>query len=225
VITRLDPPEGKGYLRLLPKEAGVGPDETVPEPTDATLGKVPFPFSPKWQVPAQDVQRVYGGLSTEQIDAARAAGVGAIGDALGLVYRLDNAVNGTSLVLVIEVGTVKLLFAGDAQWGTWEQILGDERSKRILRGTSLFKVGHHGSHNATPKELVQQDYLGTTRAAMVSVDTTKYPGEWQSIPKQSLLEDLRDHGVRVVRSDNPSIDGDDLEIGPGGSWVQVSLDG
>ena len=219
VIKRLDPPDGKGYLQLLPVDATLGSDEEVP---DTVAGTVPMPFGAKWRLAGDEVAQRYG-LSAEQIEGVRSANAAAAGDALSMVYRIDNAINGTSLVLLIEVGAVKLLFTGDAQWGTWQQILGDTRSRELLQGTTLFKVGHHGSRNATPPEFVK-DFLGEhTKVAMVPVDTTKYPGEWQSIPKDTLLGDLLEHKVPVVRSDRPEEAGGEVEVGPNGAWIEIRL--
>jgi hypothetical protein len=60
--------------------------------------------------------------------------------------------NNTSLVLVFEVGGTRLLFPGDAQLENWQYALANEKYRALLAGTTLYKVGHHGSRNATPKE-------------------------------------------------------------------------
>jgi hypothetical protein len=72
---------------------------------------------------------------------------------LGLVRILDKAMNNTSVILHFEVGDKKLLFPGDAQIENWEYALGKPEIKKLLRDTTLYKVGHHGSRNATPKTL------------------------------------------------------------------------
>ena len=81
--------------------------------------------------------------------------------------RLNNYVNNTSLVLAIELaGSEKvLLFVGDAQrgnwvsWGlqTWEVDDKEVTAEDLLARTTFYKVGHHGSHNATLKEGGLQD--------------------------------------------------------------------
>jgi beta-lactamase superfamily II metal-dependent hydrolase len=224
VIKRLDPPDGKGYLQLLPVDDSVGADEVVPPSTAGSRGTVPSPFEKKWTVRSGEIRSRYG-LTDRQLTEIRNIRAGAMGDALQLVYRIDNAVNGTSLVLLIQIGDVKLLFPGDAQWGTWEHILTDERSRELLRGTTLFKVGHHGSHNATPKEFIETFINEATKAAMIPVDTTKYKGEWQSIPKDTLLADLQKKGTRILRSDMPVLHGDDVTVSPDGLWTEIRLEG
>lgn len=72
---------------------------------------------------------------------------------LGLVRILDKALNNTSVIMLFEVGDKKLLFPGDAQIENWEYALSHPEIKKLLRETTLYKVGHHGSRNATPKSL------------------------------------------------------------------------
>ncbi len=76
---------------------------------------------------------------------------------LGLVRALDDAMNNTSLILLFEVGSKKFLFPGDAQLENWSYALKDSpeavKNQELLSGTDFYKVGHHGSLNATPKTL------------------------------------------------------------------------
>ncbi len=76
-----------------------------------------------------------------------------------LALALNTGINNTSLVLAFELphsGKV-LLFAGDAQRGNWISWTApswhvDNRTitaRELLAQTVLYKVGHHGSHNAT----------------------------------------------------------------------------
>ncbi len=70
-----------------------------------------------------------------------------------IVRALDKALNNTSVILLFEVGSHKLLFPGDAQIENWAYALSKPEIKELLRDTTLYKVGHHGSLNATPKTL------------------------------------------------------------------------
>lgn len=76
---------------------------------------------------------------------------------LGLVRALDDAMNNTSLILLFEVGGKRFLFPGDAQLENWSYALKDapeaDDNQKLLAGTDFYKVGHHGSLNATPKTL------------------------------------------------------------------------
>jgi len=81
--------------------------------------------------------------------------------------RLNTYVNNTSLVLAFELPRTKkvLLFVGDAQrgnWVSWQDAGWSERNglgpgeeltaKDLLARTVFYKVGHHGSHNATLRQ-------------------------------------------------------------------------
>lgn len=72
---------------------------------------------------------------------------------LQIVRMLDKAMNNTSVVLVLQVGNKRMLFPGDAQIENWQFALGQEKYAKLLTSVNLYKVGHHGSLNATPKSL------------------------------------------------------------------------
>jgi hypothetical protein len=198
VIKKLDPPSGKGYLQLLPADDEPPPAESVPP--DLPVGDVAPPFGLSWIVDEAEYR-----FRRSRVDALRAIYAGSLDSPLELAYRIDNAVNGTSLVLLFEIGDVKLLFPGDAQWGTWEVILEDPVTSSLLNGLSFFKVGHHGSHNATPRELVETKVDERTKVAMIPVAQTSYGGGWKEIPKDDLLVELAKRTL-VVRSDVASAD-------------------
>jgi len=71
---------------------------------------------------------------------------------LQLVTVLDKQMNNTSVILLFEIGNKRLLFPGDAQLENWEYALSQPAVRKLLGGTTLYKVGHHGSLNATPKK-------------------------------------------------------------------------
>lgn len=81
-----------------------------------------------------------------------------------IALRMGNYINNTSLVLAFELPKSKkvLLFVGDAQrgnWVSWAKLTWDGSSglgagesvsaADLLARTVVYKVGHHGSHNAT----------------------------------------------------------------------------
>lgn len=72
---------------------------------------------------------------------------------LQIVRDLDDQMNNTSVILLMQVGDKKLLFPGDAQIENWQFALGQDKYKKLLKSVNLYKVGHHGSLNATPKSL------------------------------------------------------------------------
>lgn len=76
-----------------------------------------------------------------------------------MALDMNNDTNNGSLVLAFELGTggKVLLFAADAQRGNWVSWSRDGwtdgqrgvSAQDLLARTVLYKVGHHGSHNAT----------------------------------------------------------------------------
>jgi hypothetical protein len=77
---------------------------------------------------------------------------------LAIVRILDDAMNNTSVILLFDVGGTLLLFPGDAQIENWSYALEGAPNAAAIRkrlaGTRVYKVGHHGSLNATPKALL-----------------------------------------------------------------------
>ena len=79
-----------------------------------------------------------------------------------LALALDGDTNNTSLAIAFELGNggPVLLFPADAQvgnWISWQDVEWKVGAKKIrmddlFARTVLYKVGHHGSHNATMKE-------------------------------------------------------------------------
>jgi beta-lactamase superfamily II metal-dependent hydrolase len=121
-----------------------------------------------------------------------------------LAAALEKSVNGTSLVLLFKMGEAALLFPGDAQWGTWNEILQDETWTRLLGSVIFYKMGHHGSHNATPRTFVE-NFVSDKTIAMLPTDDVK---QWPTIPKKELLDGFIQRKARLVRSDKP-LDGGD----------------
>ena len=93
---------------------------------------------------------------------------------------LDGTLNNQSLVVLFTCRGKKLLFVGDAQWGNWaywlygKAVKGkdpgiSEAARKILASIDFYKVGHHGSTNATPIPAVGA--MPATCAAMCSTET------------------------------------------------------
>jgi beta-lactamase superfamily II metal-dependent hydrolase len=137
-----------------------------------------------------------------------------------IALKMDSYTNNTSLVLAIELiksGKV-LLFVGDAQFGNWKswhdykwKITEHKTEKTVktedlLRRTVVYKVGHHGSHNATLKERGLEMMTNIEElVALIPVDeqvaSGKRPHKWE-MPFTPLLKDLqRRTAGRVIASD------------------------
>jgi hypothetical protein len=131
-----------------------------------------------------------------------------------LALKLDSATNNTSLVLAIELepGGDVLLFAGDAQvgnWLSWHDVKWEEDGKTVtgtdlLKRTLLYKVGHHGSHNATLKEQGLELMDNPDLIALVPVDhEMAVKKSWDEIPRPSLMKRLHEKARgRVLSSDD-----------------------
>lgn len=73
---------------------------------------------------------------------------------LSMVRALDDVMNNTSLILLFEVGEQLLLFPGDAQIESWRYALDPAQGNLdLFARATVYKVGHHGSRNATPHKL------------------------------------------------------------------------
>ena len=147
-----------------------------------------------------------------------------LGAAEHLALDLESDTNNTSLVLAFELGDPGrgkvLLFVGDAQvgnWISWHDLPFTVKGKKstaddLLKRTALYKVGHHGSHNATVKRVSATDpspfgleLMPSGLIAMIPVDRAaaqrKMPNPWK-MPHQPLYERLlQKSNGRVLRSD------------------------
>ena len=108
---------------------------------------------------------------------------------LQIVRILDKWMNNTSLILLIEVGGKKLLFPGDAQLENWMCALADKKIQTLLAGVNVYKVGHHGSHNATPISLWNRFAKRKGKALRTLLSTLE--GEYGHVPRESLRDALK----------------------------------
>jgi hypothetical protein len=149
-----------------------------------------------------------------------------------IALSINSMTNNTSLVLAFELTETKpakvLLFTGDAQvgnWLSWQKLewqrsveaekagekagAATEKSKEKVTGadliarTVLYKVGHHGSRNATMRVNGLEMMESTELAAMIPVDEkwAKEEMKWDH-PEEKLTERLMEKARgRVLRSD------------------------
>jgi hypothetical protein len=187
VIRDMNPPSSESFLRAA---AGF----TATQDTD----RLPFPDSPP--IPGQPTEELRELLRTI---AHQSALLGAV--------TLESAVNNTSLMLVFEVGDAVLLLPGDSQWGSWKINLEDEQRSELLGRTTFYKIGHHGSHNATPSSFVTKvlNKPGGPATDIWAAASVTPHGRFKEIPELKLLKELENRITepkRVVRSDKaPSV--------------------
>ncbi|MBL8299683.1 MAG: hypothetical protein JNN30_15210 [Rhodanobacteraceae bacterium] len=175
------------------------------------------------------------------------------GDWLGisadLAMQLDDRTNNSSLVLAFEfadTGRV-MLFAADAQVGNWlswqdtqwqvdgKTVTGPELLSRVV----YYKVGHHGSQNATLKTKGLQLMNDPDLSAFIPTneeDAKKV--KWEAMPFRGIMEDLTQRAQkRVIRADDAWLKDDQpathlrrssgslVSVQPGGDglWVDVEV--
>jgi len=129
---------------------------------------------------------------------------------LGIVRILDDALNNTSVILMFECAGKYVLFPGDAQIENWEYALNDTEAKKMLDKTDVYKVGHHGSRNATPKSLwdglkkrKSRRRRGQPLQALLSTKTG-FHGEKKNkseVPRSTLVKALEEETLLVNTED------------------------
>ena len=138
---------------------------------------------------------------------------------------VDNFINNTSLVLAFELPAASaggeqkvLLFVADAQvgnWLSWDEIKKDWKLRDgvqasqqkpdmvdLFQRVAFYKVGHHGSHNATLKEkgIERMGNDGDLTAFVpVSINVARDIKGWCEMPLDEMLGALSDRtNGRVV---------------------------
>lgn len=184
------------------------------------------PFDKRFQLAQTDPSIVAAFSKTyfNSSESWRAVDTDWLNGASNLAIQLDKFTNNTSLVIAIERiadGKV-LLFPGDAQEGNWLSwhgpsikwdVTGSDgktatvTAKDLLARTVFYKVGHHSSHNATPKEKgLEMMARESELTAFIPVDRQvalgRSPAGTWKMPARQLYRRLLDKCQgRVVRSD------------------------
>jgi len=210
------PSDGLDFLKLMDLKKGVG--QYLGEAGDGSGGKFD-PFGTPWHAKAADYPP---SAFREWLRTSKNAPSGAMEKAIqaaqpSLLFTaaktLDNFLNNQSLVVLFTFAGKKLLFAGDAQGGNWEYwMFGgtpdkapsvdkiDKDSKTILEHLDFYKVGHHGSTNATPISAVET--MGGDFASMCSTQEDSFGtvANQSEVPRIPLLNALSKK-TTLVRSD------------------------
>lgn len=145
-------------------------------------------FASVWQTPGDDWRKV-------EEDWTQAAET--------LALNLDSHTNNTCLVLAfefIDTGEV-MLFPADAQvgnWLSWQDLrwkvgAGFVTGPELLARTVFYKVGHHGSHNATLRDKGLEQMTSEDLIAFIPVSKTEaQKNRWMGMPFNPLLERLKE---------------------------------
>jgi hypothetical protein len=167
------------------------------------------PFDDKYQIPLPAARQMpffndrYWGDdadSDERNQSWRRIDDSWLDSSSALALQLDSATNNTCLVLAFELANGEvLLFAADAQvgnWLSWQDLSWDVDGKKVtgpdlLNRTIFYKVGHHGSHNATLREKGLEE-MKKLKLAFVPVNhemaVTK---RWNKMPLNELMDRLK----------------------------------
>lgn len=188
-LSRMNPPEAQLY----------GLDANG----DLTMDQLQ-PFADRWTESAGALDEQYRTLLEQTVALPVQA----------LALSVDNYLNNTSLCLLLQYKGKTLLFPGDAQWGNWQSW--QDEWDEILGDIDFYKVGHHGSHNATPHEALDK-MTSKTVAAMASTDTVvsfnrgKFP-----VPYSKLVNAVKKQvGNRYAQSDQIAKAGAPFKAGEG----------
>ncbi len=117
------------------------------------------------------------------------------GQLLEFVTSVDKALNNTSVILLFECNGKKLLFSGDAQIENWEVALAEDDVKELVKGVNVYKVGHHGSRNATPEKSLwklfknRKSVVGD-KSKLLCINST-VSGYHHGVPKASLVSEMK----------------------------------
>lgn len=187
IIRNMNPPAGKNYLQFAASNEGGY--------------NAPDPFSRDWWA------RNHKNVSQKDKDHIKRY---SDGFSAAVAASLDSAINGTSLMLLLQFRDAYLFFPGDAQWGTWDAAMENKKFYELMKRVHFYKIGHHGSHNATPIRFVEN----TIGDNVVSMASTRSMKNWPHIPLPKLMDNLAKRGT-VVRSDQPPTRSDVFFVGDG----------
>lgn len=144
---------------------------------------------------------------------------------LEIVRVLDAQMNNTSLILLFEVGGKKLLFPGDAQIENWSWALQDSPDARttreLLSAVDFYKVGHHGSRNATPKKLLWENFgnRGAAKGRRMKTALSTLHGKHghktnkTEVPRTTLLNALEEEtDLLNTEGHKPGVSGEPCQV-------------
>jgi beta-lactamase superfamily II metal-dependent hydrolase len=201
-IKQMDPPAGDGWHNFAASDA----------PTSDNGSPAPL-FKAKYEAPPTQIPRTLReSLTTLSLDQ--------LSNDDGLMAAasiLEQSVNNTSLFLVLNVSGNRFVFPGDSQYGAWEHVLHDPQNLALLQDAVFYKIGHHGSHNATPQQFVNQIWHDGAYA-MLPWWLVK---AWQTtIPFEPLLTALTNHHHPTIRQDSNIAISPDVTVIEG-RWSEV----
>jgi len=212
LLKRMNPPAASRWLAL---EAAL---DAHPDDDDDDWLRPPRLFEAQFDIDPDDAAEridpdLYAAWRSLKLDQS----ITDVDEVLGAASVLERSVNNTSLFFVLDVAGTRLVFVGDSQQGAWEHVLHDPGARALVSEPAFYKIGHHGSHNATPREFAEQVIGRAGTYAMLPYGEVE---RWGDIPKRELIERLELEGVTIVDASHP-VARDDVEVGPDGLWTEV----
>jgi len=161
-------------------------------------------ISTTWNMPGTEWRRI-------ELDWTQAAE--------SLALNLDSHTNNTCLVLafeIIDTGEV-MLFPADAQvgnWLSWQDLRWSVKTTTgtqevtapdLIARTVFYKVGHHGSHNATLRVLGLEQMTSEDLVAFIPVSKEEaHKNRWMGMPFNPLVKRLSEKTYgRLLVADEP----------------------
>lgn len=186
-----------------------------------------IPFAPRYSVPLAEANAIplfvnHYGKSGDAPQTAPSAGVleaptnadwrridrDWLYSAEQLALDMGDYTNNSSLVLAFELGKggKVLLFAADAQRGNWKSWAkkgwtdGGKKVtvKNLLSRTVLYKVGHHGSHNATLNGTAEAEYANISWMAEGD-HGREFTAMITAVRKWAETQDGWDHPLKAIK--------------------------
>jgi hypothetical protein len=202
------------YLDVEDSSGGTKP-KLVPFGSEFVVGPEAYPTSafrewaPRVSGKAPDLKERYPDILEKAVQSSTPNAL------LMAAKKLDGILNNQSLVVLFTWRGQRLLFAGDAQAGNWlywlydldkptkklsEQQLAAE-GRAILGSLAFYKMGHHGSTNATPIAAV--DAMGEDFVTMCPTQENTFGtvANDSEVPRIPLISALAKKSS-VIRSDH-----------------------
>ena len=221
----LGPPTSEDQMRIM-ERAGASYDRALLFGVDADVageGAPQYPFDAQWRLDAT-MENGQARLKADQDNATLADILSRYNDAEQSWRRIDNQaldsvstlalqmdkyINNTSLCLAFEFanGDV-MIFPGDAQVGNWSSWFDNKKADKgfdageLLARTIFYKVGHHGSHNATYKPALEKmNHPKLVAMIPTNEQFAKGSKKW-TMPAPNLNAALKEHThERLLRND------------------------
>jgi beta-lactamase superfamily II metal-dependent hydrolase len=132
-----------------------------------------------------------------------------------VLLQIDKAANNTSIVFELNWAGWTLLFTGDAELRSWEQL----SRHGVLAPAHFLKVSHHGSHNGTPDEDILDQVLPSAYAGERWVVVSSCDGTYGGIPHAPTDAKLRARAQHFLHTKH-----DNLSIAPSGArYIDVAF--